>query len=449
MPVPVTCPGCSAKMNAPDAAAGKKVKCLKCQQIITVPAPAVADFEVVEDEPAPKKPTVSAPAKPKSKAVVEIDDEEDEDDRPRKKKPAKAVVEDDDDRPRKKKPAKAIVEDDEDDDEDDRPRKKRRAAVEDDEDDDDDRPRKKKKKRAGESGTSLVRNIVGGVVLLILLGVAGYVYYDKFGRKEKDEPTSSSSSSDPPTSAPTGRPNPKLPTGGPGPKLPAGPNNPVPKQSGQPNLYTGDGISGGQMVEVEVFVYAPYYGVYTSDEWAFALSDEEGGVPSYWAYLRPDQQAKINDLWVGQSIKIRAQKLPKAPTEPVTKLAAAEIVSTGAPPEFVEMTVDQLLKEFQDGPEAAKKKWKKTASYNPPWIKLTGTFDGASPAEIELPGIQLKGTGGDTNTPNRVYIDVPSPIKPLVRRLKRGQQLTVRVRGLDDMAAGQVRFTTGLFPFSK
>ena len=197
MPIPVTCSSCPAKMNAPDAAAGKKVKCPKCQQIITVPAPAAAPgFEVVEDEPAPKKPTVSVPAKPKSKAVVEIDDEEDEDEKPRKKKSAKAVVDDDDD---------------------DRPRKKRRAVAEDDEDDDDDRPRKKRKKqRAGEGGTSLVRNIVGGVVLLVLLGVVGYVYYDKFGKRDKDEPASNSKSNDTPRDPPAGpqrpdRPGPQSP----------------------------------------------------------------------------------------------------------------------------------------------------------------------------------------------------------------------------------------------
>ena len=52
MPIPVVCGSCAAKLVAPDAAAGKKVKCRKCQAVIAVPTPAVAeeesDFEFVE-----------------------------------------------------------------------------------------------------------------------------------------------------------------------------------------------------------------------------------------------------------------------------------------------------------------------------------------------------------------------------------------------------------------
>jgi hypothetical protein len=62
MPIPLTCPGCSARMKAPDAAAGKAVRCPRCQARIAVPAAAPA-FEVVEppdieveDEPVRPKP---------------------------------------------------------------------------------------------------------------------------------------------------------------------------------------------------------------------------------------------------------------------------------------------------------------------------------------------------------------------------------------------------------
>src|SRR5262245_11675410 len=105
MPISVVCPSCSAKLGAPDAAAGKKVKCPKCQGSIVVPAPkAKPDFEVVEDEPAPpeKKPAASTPAKPTVKAKAVVADA-DEDDKP-KKKPVKAALEDDeeDEKPKKK-----------------------------------------------------------------------------------------------------------------------------------------------------------------------------------------------------------------------------------------------------------------------------------------------------------------------------------------------------------
>ncbi len=38
MPIPVVCASCQTRLNAPDAAAGKKVKCPKCQAVMAVPA---------------------------------------------------------------------------------------------------------------------------------------------------------------------------------------------------------------------------------------------------------------------------------------------------------------------------------------------------------------------------------------------------------------------------
>lgn len=38
MPLQVVCPSCTAKLRAPDTAAGKKTKCPKCQAVIAVPA---------------------------------------------------------------------------------------------------------------------------------------------------------------------------------------------------------------------------------------------------------------------------------------------------------------------------------------------------------------------------------------------------------------------------
>ncbi len=217
MPISVACPKCAAKLNAPDSAAGKKVKCPKCAAVVVVPEPLPAqpEFEVVDEaEPVqPKKPAT------KPRAVVKAEVEADEDDRPRKK--AKAVADEDDERPRKKR------------------------RDDDDDDQDEDRPRKKKKRRQDdeEGGVSMTRNIVMGVLLLILLGVAGYVFYDRY----KDKKDSSSNSSDegqpvtPRLQTGATPPNltPQTPTGGgggPAPKLP-GPKQPV-GTPGQPQTLT-------------------------------------------------------------------------------------------------------------------------------------------------------------------------------------------------------------------
>src|SRR5262245_64848660 len=96
MPILVTCPGCSAKLNAPDSAAGKKVKCPKpnCGTVIPVPAalPQQPAFEVVEEAPP------APPPRPKPKLVAAVEVEEDEP--PRKKS---RRDDGDDDRPKSKR----------------------------------------------------------------------------------------------------------------------------------------------------------------------------------------------------------------------------------------------------------------------------------------------------------------------------------------------------------
>ena len=102
MPISIVCGNCSAKMKAPDTAAGKRVKCPKCSTPILVPV-AEDDFEIVDDEP--RKPLKSA-VKP-----VAVDDDDEVDDRPEKKSRRRDHDDDDDDdeeeRPRKKKNATA------------------------------------------------------------------------------------------------------------------------------------------------------------------------------------------------------------------------------------------------------------------------------------------------------------------------------------------------------
>ncbi|HEX4608808.1 MAG TPA: hypothetical protein VH092_11445 [Urbifossiella sp.] len=53
MPIPVVCDTCQTRLNAPDAAAGRKVKCPKCQAVIPVPAAA--------GPPAPAAPPTAPP----------------------------------------------------------------------------------------------------------------------------------------------------------------------------------------------------------------------------------------------------------------------------------------------------------------------------------------------------------------------------------------------------
>jgi hypothetical protein len=153
MPIRAKCSGCQTVVGAPDAAAGKKVKCPKCAGLIAVPAAAVSDFEVVDDAapPPPAKPAVARaiPAKPaKPKAEFEVVDDEEIDDKPAKKKG---------------KPKKPVVVEDDDEEED---------------DDDDDRPRKKKSAKAGGPPWLLIRL---GILIFIGAILIGGVYLWKFG----------------------------------------------------------------------------------------------------------------------------------------------------------------------------------------------------------------------------------------------------------------------------
>src|SRR5436190_213733 len=62
MPIVVTCPGCPTKLSAPDTAAGKHVRCPKCQAAVPVPAP-------LPEEPVVDAKVTSPPKKPKPAAV--------------------------------------------------------------------------------------------------------------------------------------------------------------------------------------------------------------------------------------------------------------------------------------------------------------------------------------------------------------------------------------------
>lgn len=176
MPISVQCPSCSAKLNAPDAAAGKRVKCPKCQTVVPIPAADPIEAAEVVDEPAPPpvkrkpEPADEPDDRPKKKASKWEDDEADE--KPKKK--SRRDDEEEDERPKKK----SRREDDADDD--DRPRRRSRR-----DDDDEDRPRSGRPRTAARSGQSRL-NVLGllsmicgifSVIVTIFLGCCfGWVF---------------------------------------------------------------------------------------------------------------------------------------------------------------------------------------------------------------------------------------------------------------------------------
>ena len=100
MPIAIVCPGCSAKLNAPDAA-GKKIKCPKCQAVLTVPAATGETGVTKAPKPASRRDKddeEAVTAKPRKAAPV--DDDED-DDRPRSRRRRDDGEEEEDRRPAK------------------------------------------------------------------------------------------------------------------------------------------------------------------------------------------------------------------------------------------------------------------------------------------------------------------------------------------------------------
>src|ERR1700736_5830482 len=88
MPIDVQCSGCSTMLRAPDTAAGKKVKCPKCEAVIAVPA-AADNGLAVSSAPPPPEPMAMAKAAPAPSRR-----REEEDDRPSRRR---RFEEDDDD----------------------------------------------------------------------------------------------------------------------------------------------------------------------------------------------------------------------------------------------------------------------------------------------------------------------------------------------------------------
>lgn len=103
----VVCPSCATKLNVPEAAAGKRVKCPKCQTAIPVPA----EFEEIEpDDDRPRKTkrrTEDDEPRQSSRRRSEEDNEEDRPVRGKSRRAAEEEGDEEDDRkPKKKKAAK-------------------------------------------------------------------------------------------------------------------------------------------------------------------------------------------------------------------------------------------------------------------------------------------------------------------------------------------------------
>ncbi|MBI1917416.1 MAG: hypothetical protein HYS12_22170 [Planctomycetes bacterium] len=63
MPIAAQCPNCASNFKAPDAAAGKRVKCPECHQPFTVPtAPKPTEMRTVKRPRTPVQPIEVEPA---------------------------------------------------------------------------------------------------------------------------------------------------------------------------------------------------------------------------------------------------------------------------------------------------------------------------------------------------------------------------------------------------
>jgi hypothetical protein len=78
MPITVSCPSCNTTLKAPDAAAGRKVKCPKCATPFDVPATAAVTAPAPPRPPAAPPPGDGDEGRPRRRREVEDEYEEDE-----------------------------------------------------------------------------------------------------------------------------------------------------------------------------------------------------------------------------------------------------------------------------------------------------------------------------------------------------------------------------------
>jgi predicted Zn finger-like uncharacterized protein len=160
MPISVHCPSCSAAFKVKDEYAGKRAKCPKCSEPLTIPAAAAPPEPAAPPVPAPvvARPVVAARVPPKpadSEDTPTPKHRRDEDEvRPAAKRRRGGDEEEKDDQP-----MRGRGEDE------DAPKRRRRRS------DDDDEPKKKS------NALPIVLGIVGGVLLLCGGGCAGVYFF--------------------------------------------------------------------------------------------------------------------------------------------------------------------------------------------------------------------------------------------------------------------------------
>jgi hypothetical protein len=230
MPITVVGPGCSAKLNAPDIAAGKKVKCPRagCGEHILVPDPKSSGFEVVEEKPRPK-------TSPRKAVMAEV-----EDDMPVRKKRRDDDEDEEDEEDERPKSKRGRIEVEEDEDE--KPKSRRR-------DDEDDSPRKKKKKKQKSSGMS--PRLLAGIFVgfLVIFGGVGYGIY-ALAFKKSDVAGSGGSGSSSKAAAPSGWVEFKPANGGFKAYFPVMPKE---KNQGPGKMYEGEDTASNVSAMVLVF----------------------------------------------------------------------------------------------------------------------------------------------------------------------------------------------------
>jgi hypothetical protein len=172
MPFTTVCPGCDARLNAPDALRGKKVKCKKCgDAFVARPADGTAE----NDDHSAKTVKMSA-KEPPPKRRRDDDDPTEEAPPARGKKSARRPADDDTE----------VIES---------ARRPRDAA-----EDDEPRPRAKKKKGKKKSGPPVLLFVLIGVGALLLLGGGGVGAYFAFFAEEENKPDAQAKAG---TAAPT------------------------------------------------------------------------------------------------------------------------------------------------------------------------------------------------------------------------------------------------------
>lgn len=272
----IVCPKCKASLTSKAGIEeGTSIPCPKCKTKFAVAASSIGDeviedFEVVdeEEEESPKKASPKTTLKPLAKqrpAKVDDDEQEGEEDETPRKAASKAALkplskkrsaDNDDDEDRPKKSSKAFDQLDDDD----KPvAKKKRPKDEDDEDS----PRSKRKRRDDDDEEDEPKSAYGklksniyiraGVLgaLLVVLGVVGYLYYDKTKNNKTDDSTQKKDPEDD-----LGKPNPKYVT------------QPTTKKKAVDNPNPGKGPQGNGRVRFD----AQGFSIVKPADWQYAAN---------------------------------------------------------------------------------------------------------------------------------------------------------------------------------